>query len=387
LLSAIRRGDHRRLRDNEMTNDLLGLIGQVPIDALSPSVWLDDDHKPLAPSAFWFGTPSSLPELVSEVERTIVSLTISDGHESRRGSGVVLDGGGRIATAAHLIAGQTTVVGRCFDGTEFDATVAEVSPTTDLAVLRPLGEDELQVGEPLPVATAESVIQPGDQVFTLGYPEAGPGRAVAAWGLVGRTSRRIRLRDAPAGIGAIDVMEVTCKSSPGSSGSPVFDMDLNLVGIVTGGGVRHDADQSGDEVTHVIPARELEDLTTSTRVPAAGTARPQPQARGTRPTEFLNDMTTVPRGTPMLRQHWRNPDDEQLVDVVIPEPHRFEGQSARLESIGRARFLEPLRVFVHRVELTRAVEPDLLSSIQPGHSPVNPPREEPIDLPTFEPPA
>lgn len=138
-----------------------------------------------------------------------------------QGTGFLVRPDGLILTAWHVVKDARTIGVRCEGREQVSATLAERSPTLDLALLQtPLTDMPY-----LSTARARSA-RKGDQVFTIGYPaalELGPEPKFSE-GTIGALS----------GSGRDSVrMLVTVPIQPGSSGGPVIGVDGAVVGIVT----------------------------------------------------------------------------------------------------------------------------------------------------------
>jgi S1-C subfamily serine protease len=142
----------------------------------------------------------------------------------RAGSGVVLDDGTWIVTNRHVIAGARSVAVRNGGGYVRRATIEAVSPTDDLALLRLDQPFPATAGVPLAALVPPAA---GRQILVMGYPVVdvfGSRRPNLTAGLVARTDG---LRDDPT------TFQLTAAIRPGNSGSPVFDLQGHLLGIVS----------------------------------------------------------------------------------------------------------------------------------------------------------
>lgn len=178
---------------------------------------------------------------VAHIEATGIAAPVSPlspfgppQRQSSTGSGFVIDEQGRIVTNAHVVEGaQKVTVTLSEDGDEYDAELAGVDRSTDIAVLEiDASEDEL---EPLPLGDS-SALDVGDPVVAIGNP-FGLDRTVTA-GIVSALQREIR---APDGFTIRDVIQTDAPINPGNSGGPLIDATGGVVGVnsqiqSTGGG-------------------------------------------------------------------------------------------------------------------------------------------------------
>lgn len=143
------------------------------------------------------------------------------------GSGVVMDQGGRILTALHVVAGTDRYVVVFADGSESDADMVGAQPQNDLAVLQPKHlPDELQ---PATLASTAG-LRPGDQVVATGFP-FGIGPSVSA-GVVSGLKREFVDPDNPK-VTLTNLIQFDAAVNPGNSGGPLVNREGEVVGIVT----------------------------------------------------------------------------------------------------------------------------------------------------------
>ncbi|OLE52541.1 MAG: hypothetical protein AUG51_17320 [Acidobacteria bacterium 13_1_20CM_3_53_8] len=164
----------------------------------------------------------TLPELVRRVKPSVVSIITYDS----RGD-VLLSGSGfftrpnQIITNLHVIAGAQRAEIRTLDGKgrTYPVTgILGVDEEGDLAVLRV----SLPEGRARSLEITEDLPEEGENIFVIGNPLR----------LEGSVSNGIvsAVREVP-GIGKI--LQITAPVSHGNSGSPVFNMKGQVVGVVT----------------------------------------------------------------------------------------------------------------------------------------------------------
>nr|WP_232540008.1 trypsin-like peptidase domain-containing protein [Azohydromonas aeria] len=148
------------------------------------------------------------------------------GSEVGVGSGVVIVDSGLILTNLHVVSGAKRVQVVFADGLESEATVVNVMPENDLAVLR-----AQRIPDDLQAATLRSTadLQPGERVTAVGFP-FGIGPSVSA-GVVSGLKREFR---SPEGKQVLsNLIQFDAMANPGSSGGPLVTDDGEVVGIVT----------------------------------------------------------------------------------------------------------------------------------------------------------
>jgi S1-C subfamily serine protease len=154
---------------------------------------------------------------------TVTALRSGGGTvETGLGSGVVINAGGAVLTAFHVVDGATQIQVAFADGTRAAARVAGAQPEHDVAVL---AVDRLpEVVVPAVMAGPPPV---GDTVFAVGNP-LGLQRSLTS-GVVSATDRSI---GGPHG--SLDgLIQFDAAVNPGNSGGPLLNRAGQVVGIVT----------------------------------------------------------------------------------------------------------------------------------------------------------
>jgi S1-C subfamily serine protease len=163
-------------------------------------------------------------EIVAEI-KLIENLPESDDppaarqSEASTGTGVVISSEGLVVTAAHVIEGAKKIE-VCLPGGNRTATVVEVDPKNDLAVLRIEGS-----GYPAAPLVPSSGVKLGQPVFTIGFPNTEIQGASPKF-TRGEISSVSGARDEPT------QWQISVPVQNGNSGSPLFDESGNVVGIV-----------------------------------------------------------------------------------------------------------------------------------------------------------
>ncbi len=143
------------------------------------------------------------------------------------GTGVVVNSDAEVLTALHIIEGATEVELAFVDGTRTSATVANVEPDSDIAVLTPAVMPDLVV--PATIGSS-SAMRVGDEVFAVGNP-LGLVASLSA-GVVSGLDREFRpsSREEPLR----GLIQFDAAVNPGNSGGPLLNRRGQVVGIVTG---------------------------------------------------------------------------------------------------------------------------------------------------------
>lgn len=157
-------------------------------------------------------------EALAKVEpATVLIRTLNSDKIEGMGTGFFVSDDGLLLTNAHVIAGATSAVVRLSNGAVTSVTsIKAVYPEADLAFV----QTGLRKSEQLVLALAKQ-IERGSAVAVLGNPQG------LEFSLSTGVVSGFRKTD------AAEYVQFTAPISKGSSGSPVFDSDGNVIGIAT----------------------------------------------------------------------------------------------------------------------------------------------------------
>ncbi len=204
------------------------------------------------------GTVSAeaLPDLVARIEPAVVLIRTFDcaGCPLRTGSGFFINPDGELVTSRHVLNNACRASAETADGSKYWVSRATgVNPAFDLIKLkveRPVGTTpHLEIAAELP--------RKGETVAVLGNPCC--YRFVVSQGIV-------------AGFQDLSVgrtIQVTAPIGPGSSGSPVVNMDGKVVGVIN---LYND---SGQHLNFALPASLIFSLSLDTPVSLEQLSQPQ----------------------------------------------------------------------------------------------------------------
>jgi S1-C subfamily serine protease len=137
------------------------------------------------------------------------------------GSGFALNKNGYVLTSFHVVADARKVYISNARYEQLRMKVVYTNPALDMAVLK-VDEEKFEGFTDIPYTFRRSVADPGEKVYTLGYPREdmvfGEGAVSSYTGFDGDTS----------------AYEISIPVNPGNSGGPLFDHQGNLIGIVSG---------------------------------------------------------------------------------------------------------------------------------------------------------
>ncbi len=143
--------------------------------------------------------------------------------QSGVGSGVIIDEKGIILTNNHVVGEADKVVVRLHDGREFEATEVATDPSTDLAVLRIQGADDLKAAK---LGNSDN-LEIGDWVLAIGTPF--DLEMTVSAGIISGKGRSLRaMRDSRT-----TFLQTDAAINPGNSGGPLLNLDGQVIGINT----------------------------------------------------------------------------------------------------------------------------------------------------------
>lgn len=158
-----------------------------------------------------------------------------------------------LATSRHIVTdssgGAALRLGVLFDGTaqNFRATIESVHPDFDVALLR------VVVRGGTPVVPALAGLEPvGAPVATLSFPLGLDLAPAAAWRREGVTATAFR---ATVTVSEPRLLQLDGYGAEGMSGSPLFNSDGAVVGVISGGAVG-----SNGRVVFAVPAERVREL-------------------------------------------------------------------------------------------------------------------------------
>jgi putative serine protease PepD len=178
------------------------------------------------------GTVVDWSEVAQAVQPSVVAISSRSQQGSGQGSGVLLDGSGRVLTNNHVVAGAGTSLSVTLsDGRSFDAEVVGTDPTTDLAVIAMKGATDLT---PARLGDSESV-QVGAPVMALGNPLGLAGTVTT--GIVSALDRPVSTSNQSQGSGSggetvvTNAIQTDAAVNPGNSGGALVDATGRVIGV------------------------------------------------------------------------------------------------------------------------------------------------------------
>ena len=140
------------------------------------------------------------------------------------GSGVLVSNDGKVLTAAHVVETADVACVEFPDGQQISARIIGSDVRSDVALLQltqmPKGISPAILGD-------SDKVEVGDQIFVIGAP-FGISQTLSAGHLSGR-HRLNRNESTPA----VEFLQTDAAINTGNSGGPMFDMEGNVIGIVS----------------------------------------------------------------------------------------------------------------------------------------------------------
>ena len=146
------------------------------------------------------------------------TATFEEVHFTAGGTGFLIDGKGYLVTNAHVVRNATRIEVQNSQG-QFRARVIHMDPIADLAFLK-IEDTAYKAYGSLPYGISRTGTKLGEELFTLGYPRDeivyNEGYMSARTGFQGDTL----------------AYQMTIVANPGNSGTPVLNMNGEVVGVV-----------------------------------------------------------------------------------------------------------------------------------------------------------
>jgi serine protease Do len=141
------------------------------------------------------------------------------------GSGVLISNDGKVLTAAHLVESADKIIVEFSEGELIPARVMGCSFSADVALL----QLELKPTRYLPAKLGDSdSAEVGDEIFVVGAPY-GITRTLTA----GHVSGRRALNSTNENQSSVEFLQTDAAINSGNSGSPVFNLNGEVIGIVS----------------------------------------------------------------------------------------------------------------------------------------------------------
>jgi serine protease Do len=230
--------------------------------------------------------PSRLMTAKDIVQRSSPAIVRIEAGSDKVGTGFVLDKVGLVATNLHVVAGESAIRIRLYDGTQYPVMqIVGLDPARDLALLRitPVKDlPTLKLGD-------SDAMSAGDQIFAIGNPLGVFDYSVTA-GLISQVRPVCGQQDIAAQHckQELKVLQISAAISPGSSGGPLFNQFGEVVGITTA------IITAGQSINLAVPGNYLRPL-----VAQHATISPDQFANETKAAEEPDDGVRIIRRVPV----------------------------------------------------------------------------------------
>ncbi len=184
-------------------------------------------------------TDAQVPKAVWQQHEAVICMENSPGSEPIQLTGFVCDESGLALSTAHDLKEHATLTVIAGNGQRYTGRTLKVDYLRDLAVIQTNFRPPVTIS----LAKARLSLRRGEEIFAVGCPQRSSGAVY-----VGVVDSPPRLAN------AMPLWQVSLKVLPGSSGSPVFDGEGNLVGVIKG---RY---RGTDSVGFFIPVSTLKEF-------------------------------------------------------------------------------------------------------------------------------
>jgi serine protease Do len=165
------------------------------------------------------GPGQDIPNGVLARIESMVCIKATGKCKDEQFSGFIFKSGGLIISTAHGLEGCSDIRVILYDGRELNGHVVKKDVHRDLTLI----SINAKLDTFVPLAKGRDLIGMGERIYSVGCPVNLGGTVFS--GIVNGPQRRVN---------DLIYWQVNMKIHPGSSGSPVFDVTGNLVGMVKG---------------------------------------------------------------------------------------------------------------------------------------------------------
>jgi S1-C subfamily serine protease len=222
-------GPRRRLGWALLAAALVGALVAAGVTAAAITMTDDDESDPAAAVTTPEGS-MDVQAILQDVQGSVVTIETSGFEQGAlfggAGTGVVLSDDGLVLTNAHVLEGSNDISVRMYDGSTHDASLVGSTGSSDLAMIRIDGVDDLS---PATLGSSES-LDVGEPVIAIGNALNLGGQPTVTTGIVSALSRTITATD---GTSLSDLIQTDAAINPGNSGGPLVDSHGEVVGINT----------------------------------------------------------------------------------------------------------------------------------------------------------
>jgi len=159
------------------------------------------------------------PIAVLSKRESVVCIHARLGNEPIQFSGFIIHPEGLIISTAHDLKGVKEVTVTLPNGREFKGHLLKTDFDRDLALI----DMKVRVNSAISLNRGRNLLRDGERLYSIGCP-----------GDLGGTIHAAIVNGPPRRMNNLPLWQATMSTLPGSSGSPVFDLQGNIVAIVKG---------------------------------------------------------------------------------------------------------------------------------------------------------
>lgn len=175
------------------------------------------------------GGDSLVSDIYEECLPSYVAISVMTPTGEGAGSGIVLTSDGYISTNYHVVEDATSITVIMSDDTTYDATFLDGDELNDIAVLK------INARGLKPAKLGSSVnSRVGDKVMAIGTPYSVDYRGTMTSGYISALNRRFVEQNENGTVSRVlSLIQTDTSVNPGNSGGPLFNMDGEVIGIVS----------------------------------------------------------------------------------------------------------------------------------------------------------
>jgi serine protease Do len=202
-----------------MSRRLMLFVFVLCCSGISPRVdaqQISETYRKVNPSVVILRVQQKTPS--SDPQKGSVSLPSS-------GSGVLISVEGKILTAAHVVQSADRICVEFFDGQLIPARVIATSTAADVALVQ---LERVPTNAVVSAIGDSNKVDVGDEIFVIGSPY-GLSHSLT----VGHVSARYAPNSVVSLPGAAELLQTDAAINSGNSGSPMFNLKGEVIGVVT----------------------------------------------------------------------------------------------------------------------------------------------------------
>ncbi|MGL4172995.1 MAG: trypsin-like peptidase domain-containing protein [Actinomycetota bacterium] len=169
------------------------------------------------------------------VQPSVVAISVESGQGGGQGSGVIVDGDGRILTNNHVVntGGGANLTATLFDGRTYRAEIVGTDPSTDLAVIKMQGAEEITpatLGDSAAVGVGAPVMVVGNPLGLAGTVTTGIVSALDRPVVTTQGGSQSQPQDGREQV-VTNAIQTDAAVNPGNSGGALVDAEGRVIGI------------------------------------------------------------------------------------------------------------------------------------------------------------